>query len=57
MGSESCKYVMDVELAIQRELEYRRKIFLSQLQSDDHLKKDPAPLMVSVHVIFVMCIT
>lgn len=56
MGDESSKYVMDVELAVQRELAYRRKIFLSQLQTDGDFKRDPVPLEMSVHVIFLMCI-
>ncbi|KAJ0048072.1 hypothetical protein Pint_16175 [Pistacia integerrima] len=54
MGDESSKYVMDVELAIQRELAYRRKIFLSQLQTDKDFKTDPVPLERIAHVIFLI---
>ncbi|XP_031255992.1 zinc finger RNA-binding protein-like isoform X2 [Pistacia vera] len=50
MGDESRKYVMDLELAIQRELAYRRKIFLSQLQTDKDFKTDPVPLERIAHV-------
>ncbi|KAJ0106310.1 hypothetical protein Patl1_18818 [Pistacia atlantica] len=50
MGDESSKYVMDLELAIQRELAYRRKIFLSQLQTDKDFKTDPVPLERIAHV-------
>lgn len=51
MGAESRGRMITAELAILRELAFRRKVFLLQSQPDDGLEKkekDLAPLQVSM---------